>query len=247
MPRVILRFKNRTIGDYPVEIEKPLTIGRRSDNEIVIDNLAVSGNHAKIFHHPKGFVLSDLDSKNGTFVKQKRVKNYLLKHKDVITIGKHILIYDNVGDAKFEPGKENPEASFAESHAADQTMFMDTERYRKMVGRTEPKSSDDGTPANVIFHSGAEGQLALTKSVTTIGRHNESDIVLNGFLAFFAGSTAATISRTSGNYHIRHISGFIKPKVNGIASKESVKLNEKDIVEIGSLRFSFFLSAPPND
>ena len=67
MPNITLKFKDSVIGRYPIEKGKSLAIGRRKDNDIVIDNLAVSGHHAKIDAAGDAFVLVDLQSKNGSF------------------------------------------------------------------------------------------------------------------------------------------------------------------------------------
>ena len=69
MPMLTLKFKKNTIADYPLQKGKSVTIGRRTNNDIVVENLAVSGHHAKIDSIGDGFVLTDLQSKNGCFVK----------------------------------------------------------------------------------------------------------------------------------------------------------------------------------
>jgi pSer/pThr/pTyr-binding forkhead associated (FHA) protein len=68
MPSLTLKFKENVIGRFPVLKGKSLTIGRRKDNDVVIDNLAVSGHHAKVDAVGDAFVLVDLQSKNGSFV-----------------------------------------------------------------------------------------------------------------------------------------------------------------------------------
>ena len=70
MPILTLKFKNNVIADYQLEKGKSLTIGRRGANDVVIENLAVSGHHAKIDSVGDGFVLTDLQSKNGCFVNE---------------------------------------------------------------------------------------------------------------------------------------------------------------------------------
>jgi pSer/pThr/pTyr-binding forkhead associated (FHA) protein len=138
MSRIILRFKDKNLKAFPLNKQSALTIGRRGDNHVVIENLAVSGHHAKIIPHEKGYVLADLKSKNGTFVNGRRIKTYLLKHKDVVTVGKHLLIYDHVGQMKQtaeQARTEEPSAAAAVMAPTDQTMFMDTRRHRQLLGR----------------------------------------------------------------------------------------------------------------
>ena len=68
MPNLILKFKDTKINDFLLDQGRNITIGRREGNDIVIENLAVSGMHAKIDAIDKGYLLTDLKSKNGTFV-----------------------------------------------------------------------------------------------------------------------------------------------------------------------------------
>ena len=86
MPNITLKFKDNVIGRYPIGKGKSLTIGRRRDNDIFIDNLAVSGHHAKIDAVGEAFVLVDLQSKNGSFVNEQLVSSHWLKDGDVIKI-----------------------------------------------------------------------------------------------------------------------------------------------------------------
>ena len=98
MPSLTLKFKENVIGRFAITKGKSLTIGRRKDNDIVIDNLAVSGHHAKVDAVGDAFVLVDLQSKNGSFVNEQMVTSHWLKDGDVISIGKHLLVF-STGDA----------------------------------------------------------------------------------------------------------------------------------------------------
>lgn len=227
------------INEFPIEENKQLTIGRNNSNDIVIDNLAVSGSHAKIFHHEKGLVLADLKSKNGTFVNQKRVKNHLLKNKDVITIGKHILVYYDVAEVERDETASIEKKEMPPGIAADQTMMMDTEMFRKMLGKKETKDILKTPEACIVFSSGLKGKHSLKKSVTTIGKNDGSDVVIKGLFSFLVGKTAATISKTEEVYQLRYVSGFSKPIVNGKTVKKSIRLNDQDNVKIGPIRFKF--------
>ena len=91
MPTLTLTFKENTIAEYRIEKGQSLTIGRKASNDIPIENLAVSGHHAKIDAVGDGFLLTDLKSKNGSFVNKMLVSSHWLKHDDAITIGKHTL------------------------------------------------------------------------------------------------------------------------------------------------------------
>ena len=87
--RIVLSFQGVLIREYPVD--RPLTIGRNAENDIVIDHMGVSGKHARVDLEGQAAVLTDLKSTNGTFVNGKRVERAELRPNDWINIGKHIL------------------------------------------------------------------------------------------------------------------------------------------------------------
>lgn len=94
MAKLILSLENAPLGEFPLDKER-MTIGRRPTNDIHIDNLAVSGEHAAIIQMGKDYFIEDLGSTNGTVVNTKIVKKHLLQHADVIELGKYQLKYIN--------------------------------------------------------------------------------------------------------------------------------------------------------
>ena len=78
MPILTLYFKENNLGDYLLEKGQSLTIGRKETNDISIENLAVSGRHAKIDSEGDGFKLTDLQSKNGSFVNDEPVSTLMI-------------------------------------------------------------------------------------------------------------------------------------------------------------------------
>ena len=141
MPIITLNFKDKKIRDYPIAVGQTCTIGRKSSNDIVIDNLAVSGKHASIESVSTTFVIRDLDSTNGTFVNQKKVSMHNLRHKDVLLIGKHELIFDRSDLMRKKSG--------ADEFDDDKTRILDTTEYKTLIhkeqqraaGRKEKKAS----------------------------------------------------------------------------------------------------------
>jgi len=93
MPKLILKFQGVLIKEY--NLDKPsLTIGRKEGNDIHIDHMSVSGHHAKIEKKEDSFIVTDINSTNGTFVNGKRITAAtILKPNDWINIGKHILYF----------------------------------------------------------------------------------------------------------------------------------------------------------
>ena len=109
-------------------------------NDVVIENLAVSGNHAKIDSVGDGYLLTDLQSKNGTFVNNEPVNSHWLQHNDDVLIGKHVILF------AYAESETRPAAPSASPGAMDQTMVMDTGQYRKMVekiGKTPADTTQD--------------------------------------------------------------------------------------------------------
>ena len=233
MPILTLKFKKNKIADYPMQKGRSITIGRRNNNDIVIENLAVSGHHAKIDAIGDGFVLTDLQSKNGCFVNEQLVTSHWLKHGDVVNIGKHTLVF------AYQDGEDRPEEFGGQ---ADQTIVMDTNQYREMVNNTPSPPPDAPEKKKQIvgvlsYLAGGEGEVTLTKKLTKIGKDGSSDIVVSGM---GVGQTAATISIRPNGFYLSHVGGFFKAKVNSEAVKDSILLKEFDVIELGSTKLQFF-------
>lgn len=233
MPTLTLKFKKDStkIREYTIERGQSLSIGRMDMNDVVIENLAVSGHHAKIDWAGNGFLLTDLKSKNGTFVNDQLAISHWLKSGDVITIGKHILVF-SYADGEMQPDKGEK--------AMGETMVMDTGKYRSMLAKNvSSMTSQSGETEQVgvlSFLAGGDGEVELTKKITKIGKNSSSDIVVKGFTV---GQTSATISKRPDGYYLSYVSGISKPKVNGKAVKESVGLKQFDVIEIGSGKMQF--------
>lgn len=233
MPQLTLKFNQNPIQTYNLARGKSMTIGRLEDNDIVIENLAVSGHHAKIDAVGDSFLLTDLQSKNGCFVNEKMVASHWLNQGDVVSIGKHLLEFH------FQAGEKRPPSPQGDQR--DQTMVMDTDHYRAMMdksGAADRMEADAGKPVGMLSYlKGGEGEVELARKLIKIGKEAASDIVVSGLTL---GSTAATISKRPKNYVLSYVAGLAKPKVNGKAVKQSVALNEFDVIEIGSVKLQFY-------
>ena len=151
MALLILRFQGAVEQEYTLG-EQPLTIGRRPGNDIHIDNLAVSGDHAVIERLYNYHFVRDLDSTNGTLVNGKKINKQVLRHNDTIQIGKHTLAYLN------EQAAARPEV--------EQTVAI---RPRPRPAALVPVP--DGPYLKVINGAGAGTTVELTLAATTIGKH----------------------------------------------------------------------------
>ena len=231
MARVILVFNKQVVKDYPFTKEN-MTIGRAEENDIVIDNLAVSGYHARIDKAGDTYILTDLQSTNGTFVNDKKIVSYRLRHKDKVSIGKHLLFF---ALSKSEQAK-------ASEGELDETMVLDTARQKELLAKQAKKKGIDLTGAKeklgvVSFIDGSDqGEIQLSKKLTKIGKAETAEIRLGGL---FMATTAATISRRPNGYAIT-ATGGTKVKVNNQVIRESQILNDFDTIEIGSYKFQFY-------
>ena len=267
MPKISLKFKNSILADYHLPAGCSLKIGRKADNDVVIENLAVSAHHAKIDSVGDGFVFIDLKSKNGSFVNAELVTSHWLQDGDTINIGKHALTFSYF-DSESRPEEEQSEM--------DKTMVMDTNEYRSMIDSKEPETATAAEPVAaapietkkkriqvtatepiaaapvetkkkrirgyITYMDGGEGTLALKNRLTKIGRDPSSDIVVKGW---GIGKTAATISRTRDGYFFSYVEGFSKPKINDRkAPKKPYKLVDSDVIDIGSVKMQFIKHKP---
>ena len=132
MARLILSLDNQVLAEYNMTKER-YTIGRLPDNDVRIDNPAVSGHHSLIINILNDSFLEDLNSTNGTYVNGKLIKKHALQHGDVITIGHHQLRFSDqqVPEAEqdeFEKtmvipsGQQNADQLAAAEAAADQAV-----------------------------------------------------------------------------------------------------------------------------
>lgn len=239
MPKLILKFKEAVIKEFLLE-EETLTIGRVDDNDIKIDNMAVSSHHAKLIRENGDFVIIDLNSLNGTFVNGQKVSKWILKNNDLITIGKHTLVFQDERAIK-----KSTLSTTSEMKAPEGTVMLDMRTQQQLLEEAAAKKASEKTGEMVgvvTFLAGGEGQseLELSKRVTVIGKGNEADIKIKGLLL---PKTSAVISRRPTGYFISYSEGRAIPKVNGEVVKGQVKLKDGDMIEIAGIKMQFYLKS----
>src|SRR5947209_3497596 len=145
MAKLILQFDDQVLNECPVGLMA--TIGRLPDNTLVIDNPAVSSHHACVFRDGDHFIVEDLESTNGTFVNEQRVTRHVLRNGDVLLVGKHKLVFDEIGGG--EP-LEDQEAGGVISNLGD-TVFLDTKKHRDLLAKLREAQANaaDGVGATV--------------------------------------------------------------------------------------------------
>lgn len=234
MAKLILTFNKQVIREYSFD-KDGITIGRNDENTIVIDNLAVSGFHTRIDKAGSDYILTDLQSTNGTFVNDQRVSSHKLAHGDNIVVGKHILLFVGTEGERAEGEDLNKKLPL------DRTVVLDTVKQRELLAKQRaapqvPKAPERIGVLSFIDGSGL-GDIELAKKLTKLGKAETSEIRLSGFLM---PATAATISRRPSGYAISFTGGMTKLKVNGTVLKDSVQLKDFDTVELGSYKFQFY-------
>jgi pSer/pThr/pTyr-binding forkhead associated (FHA) protein len=248
MPKLILKFDDRELQECAVGTH-PVTIGRLPDNMMVIDNPAVSGRHARVYREGNHYVLEDLKSTNGTFVNDKPVARHTLLEGDVVSVGKHTLVFTQKGGEQTEV--EAPEQFVPEIGG---TMMLDTQKQKHLLsgldqGRPSqvydavvPKTAiptAQGRIGTIKVVSGNTGQseYVLAAVTTMIGKADTAQIRLKGW---FKPKVAAAIARKGEGFTITPMGG--KLSVNGEKVTGRRDLASGDLIEVSGLTLEFTLS-----
>ena len=232
MPKLTLSYENETLNTYLIKEGEVVRIGRSDQNEIVLDESAVSGIHAEIEFDGDGFYITDIQSKNGTFVDGELVISRKLHHGNVISVGDYTIAFE------YKEGEDRREKSL--TSVSEATMMLDTSTHRAKlakslseIGEYQKKTTSQ---AMLAFLDDAHPPLSLDKPITTIGKDSSCDIVVKGFLI---AKTAAEIHRKQDGFYIKSAGGAFNPKVNYKPLKSEMKLNDFDVIEIGSTKLQF--------
>ncbi len=229
--KLILKFKDTVVAEYELTQEET-TIGRKEDNTIHVDNLAVSSRHARVLKIGQKIILEDLGSTNGTQVNDKDVSKYVLNHGDVITVGKHTLSFV-CSDAKPSVAPQ-PEAE----SDMDKTMIISSAAREEMMGKP---AATEMVLGGIQYLSGPlmGKSMEMKASLTSMGKGNNCKIKVKGMLV---GKQAAVFTRRPTGYHITHLEGMSKTKVNGESVADHPRvLKDGDIIELADLKMQFYI------
>ena len=198
-----------------------LTIGRKTDNTLVIEDPAVSGHHARIVKVQAVFFLEDLMSTNGTSINGKPITRHQLRDADVITIGQHRLVF-----------QENVTAS-----TGAPAPFVDLDRTTVLRG-TDRTPEGPTLTAKVLIVAGKTDRVEypLAKQVNVIGSQDGAAIRLTGW---FAPKSAATIARRGLTYSISPSRGTKSLLVNGTEVGGQQDLKDEDQIEVAGVTLTF--------
>lgn len=218
MPELVLRLGDNVLQNYAFD-KDVMSIGRSRDNDVVVENLSVSRNHARIRRQNGKYILTDLNSANGTFVNGVRVSKTEIVHGDLVSVGKHKL--------QFCDAPVDDALPLAGNSTAASTVIVE---------RTT-------VPVLCISEGKLKGQeFPLTKFETSIGKAPSNDIVL-GDDWFLAKKQAVFVRRGNAEYELHDMGGFRKTKINSEEVKDSVLLKPGDVIEFGNTRCVFQLAS----
>ena len=226
MGKLVVSLDGVVIKEVQITKDKT-TLGRRPYNDIVIDNLAVSGEHAVLQMVGSDVFIEDLNSTNGTYINGKAVKKQLLAHNDTVEIGKYkikYLVEDGVDYEKtmiMKPGAPgNPPVS-----QSDRPTFSHTMPASGNSGFGGLASSPGSAAIKVLNGAAAGREVMLTKVVTTVGK---------------PGVQVASITKRPGGYVLAHVEGSARPTVNGSQlAGDSAQLRNGDVIELAGTQMQF--------
>ena len=232
MAKVLLKYKGAVVKEVIIDREV-ITIGRKPDNDIVIDNQAVSGHHAKILLNNNNITIVDLSSLNGTYLSGQPISQSELYDGDSITIGVHTL--DIYSDKKRDTDKK---VFAVQGRSMEETMIITSSDKKKPSNPSDNKGVQDALGGFVVVEGTADKkEYEFRERVSMIGSQEGSLIVLKGF---FAPKIAALVNRRKEGYFITP-SGGTKLKVNGKEIDQRYDLKDGDIVDVGTLKLQFYL------
>jgi pSer/pThr/pTyr-binding forkhead associated (FHA) protein len=259
MAKLILSVDGQVLKEHTLSKERTL-IGRKPHNDIQIDNLAVSGEHAAIITILNDSFIEDLGSTNGTMVNAKPIKKHFLQNNDVIEIGKHKLKYFNdqptaATAADFEktmiirnPAKAAPPpASMASAKDGSDThsgmkAFQQPEPPPRQAPPPPPPPPAAAAPAPVAPPAGPNAlRDAAIQVLSGAAAGRTLDLTKNLTTIGKPGLQVAVITKRPNGYFITHVEGATYPTLNGASlGGQAHMLNDHDLIEIAGVKMEFF-------
>ncbi len=247
MGKLILSFEGAVLKSLVLDKDR-ISIGRKPDNDIQVDNLAVSGSHAVVWRDGNDMVLEDLNSTNGTIVNGQQIQKHVLQNFDVIELGKHKLKYLAESTALPAASEKTmiiprtarptrPALAPLPSPLPVLSVFpaiaspIANPIASRTASPTAPVTGGTTTPLpeavlQVISGAASGRILDLSKNLTKVGR---------------PGVQVAVITRRPNGYFITHLEGSSFPLLNGnMLGAQAAQLNDHDTIEIAGTKMNFF-------
>ncbi len=237
MPKLVVSLDGVVIKEVQITKDKT-TLGRRPYNDIVIDNLAVSGEHAVLQMVGADVFIEDLNSTNGTYINGKAVKKQLLAGNDTVEVGKYkikFLVDDSADYEKtmiMKPGQmagaSGGAGGYQPSRASGFGGLSGAGQAPGGVGSAMPSAIGPAT-IRVMNGAAAGREVTLTKVVTTVGK---------------PGVQVASITKRPTGYVLAHVEGSSRPTVNNTPlAGETVGLKNGDVIELAGTQMQFVQQA----
>jgi hypothetical protein len=258
MTKLILSMETTMLKEIPLNKERT-TIGRKPHNDIQIDNLAISGEHAVVITILNDSFLEDLGSTNGTFVNGQSVKKHFLQNGDTIELGKYRLKFvselpQQTNAADFEktmilrPGAAKPPAPAPAAAPPPAAASVAAPGATTAAATTTPgahmSTSPGMPPAAPAAAAPAASALPLGAIQLLSGGNAGKEMELTKTLTTLGkpGVQVAVIARRPHGYFITHVEGASFPVVNGKAlDAQAHQLADHDVIELAGVKMEFFL------
>ncbi len=233
MPKLILSMDGVVIKEVELTQERT-TLGRRPRNDIVIEHLTISGDHAVLHWRDGAVELEDLNSTNGSFVNGKRVQRQWLTSGDLLEMGKHQVRFlhtdgDSDADSDADADGSTPgtgRSAATSPSAAPDGSFSDGTRISPSVpAALGHASAPVSANLRVLSGNAAGREVALSKVVTTVGK---------------PGTAVASITRRHHGFVLAHVEGPERTVLNGTAiGSTPLALSNGDLIELGGTQMRF--------
>lgn len=240
MPKILLKFSGTVLKEILIDKDQ-LTVGRKLDNDLVIDNLAISGHHARIFKENGIYFIEDLGSTNGTFLNESKIDKRRLQHGDEIRIGKHFVVFQD--DTTVTSTGRTGAVPFVD---LDKTVVA-TPQQKDLLRGKSGKGLDDtllgGKVGVLLVVSGQtdKNEYRLPSRISIIGSQDSAAVKLTGW---FAPKVAALISRHDAGYSISMSEEAKKILVNGTIIQGRCELKDGDLIEVANVKMYFYMRHP---
>ena len=225
MPEIVIKYEDKVI-ERVVSEKKRISIGRTSENDIVLENRGVSRRHAQIEFNDNAAVIIDNESLNGTFVNNRKISEEILRDNDVVTIGKYNLVYHT--EVSRQPSAAN----------LDGTMVLKTKKQKELI-------QQDQYEKELVKQMGGSlllgedntdfSEYQIDHNVTTIGRAKFVHVHVKGFML---SGIQAKIVKEEEQFLIVNLGRKGKTKVNG-EPVNRLALKNGDIIQVGKSVFRF--------
>lgn len=226
MAKLILSMDGLVLKEIPLNKER-LSIGRKAHNDVQIDNLAISGEHAVVVSILNDSFLEDMNSTNGTQVNGQPIKKHFLRHNDVIELGKYKLKYMNDQTSSVSEEAAKGAAGRSVTAPASGELALEHDGHKPTVSNVGLAAPAVPTAAIQLLNGASAGkELELTKKLTTLGK---------------PGLQVAVITMRQNGYFITHVEGKQPPMVNSQPlNAQAQLLCDHDVIEIAGTKMEFF-------